>query len=91
MNISAMKSCGRARRILRSHDRGHRRGRPAARILIGIVPVTVDEIRELAGSLPRSYEVFVRGQIKFRVGQIVWLALAPDGARMGCEIGRAHV
>jgi len=52
------------------------------------VPVTVDEIRELAASLPRSYEVFVRGQIKFRVGQIVWLALAPDGARMGCGFPR---
>ena len=52
------------------------------------MPVTVDEIRELAASLPRSYEVFVRGRIKFRVGQIVWLALAPDGARMGCGFPR---
>ena len=46
--------------------------------------VTPDEIRALAQTLPRSYEVFVRGQVKFRVGQIVWLALAKDGERMGC-------
>ena len=46
--------------------------------------VTPDEIRALAQTLPRSYEVFVRGQIKFRVGQIVWLALSKDGERMGC-------
>jgi hypothetical protein len=46
--------------------------------------VTPDEIRALAQTLPRSYEVFVRGRIKFRVGQIVWLALARDGERMGC-------
>ena len=46
--------------------------------------VTPDEIRAIAQTLPRSYEVFVRGQIKFRVGQIVWLALSKDGERMGC-------
>ena len=46
--------------------------------------VTPDEIRALAGSLPRSYEVLVRGRVKFRVGQIVWLALSADGTRMGC-------
>jgi hypothetical protein len=46
--------------------------------------VTADEIRAVAQALPRSYEVLVRGQIKFRVGQIVWLALSKDGERMGC-------
>lgn len=46
--------------------------------------VTPDEIRALAQTLPRSYEVFVHGQIKFRIGQIVWLALSKDGTRMGC-------
>jgi hypothetical protein len=46
--------------------------------------VTADEIRAVAQTLPRSYEVFVRGQIKFRVGQIVWLALSKDGHCMGC-------
>jgi hypothetical protein len=46
--------------------------------------VTPDEIRAVAQTLPRSYEVLVRGQVKFRVGQIVWLALSKDGERMGC-------
>ena len=46
--------------------------------------VGADDIRAVARALPRSYEVFVRGQIKFRVGQIVWLALSKDGERMGC-------
>lgn len=46
--------------------------------------VTADEVRALAQNLPRSYEVVVRGRIKFRVGQIVWLALSKDGESMGC-------
>ncbi|HEU5244734.1 MAG TPA: MmcQ/YjbR family DNA-binding protein, partial [Gaiellaceae bacterium] len=50
--------------------------------------VTPDEIRALAQTLPRSYEVLVHGQIKFRVGQIVWLALSKDGERMGCGFPR---
>ena len=48
------------------------------------MPVTIDEIRTLAASLPRSYEAHVRGLVKFRIGQIVFLSLAPDGSRMGC-------
>jgi len=48
------------------------------------MPVTVDEVRALAVTLPRSYEAHVRGRVKFRIGQIVFLALAPDGSRMGC-------
>ena len=32
------------------------------------MPVSVDEIRELAAPLPRSYEAIVRGRVKFRVG-----------------------
>src|SRR3954454_7716123 len=45
--------------------------------------VTVDEVREVARELPRSYEAVVRGRLKFRVGQIVWLAFSRDEARMG--------
>jgi hypothetical protein len=48
------------------------------------VPSTADQVRELAASLPRSYEVFVHGRVKFRIGQIVYLSLAPDGSTMGC-------
>jgi hypothetical protein len=45
--------------------------------------VTVDEVREFAATLPRACEVFVRGRIKFRVGQIVFLAFSKDGDVMG--------
>ena len=47
------------------------------------MPVTLDDVRELALTLPRSYEVFVRGRVKFRVGQIVYVALSHDGGTMG--------
>ena len=46
--------------------------------------VTADEVRAVAAALPRSSEAFVRGRLKFRVGQIVFLALSPDGSTMGC-------
>jgi hypothetical protein len=46
--------------------------------------VTVEEIRELAASLPRSSEAVVRGRVKYRIGSIVYLSLAPDGSTMGC-------
>ena len=55
-----------------------------AHILLDDMPVTVDEVRALAASLPRSYEAQVRGYLKFRIGQIVYLSLAPDGSKMGC-------
>jgi hypothetical protein len=45
--------------------------------------VTVEEIRALASGLPRSSEAFVRGQVKFRIGRIVWLSLSRDGSTMG--------
>jgi hypothetical protein len=45
--------------------------------------VTVDEVRALAITLPRSSEAFVRGRLKFRVGRIVYLAFSDDGAVMG--------
>jgi hypothetical protein len=48
------------------------------------MPVTADQVRVLAASLPRSYEAHVRGRVKFRIGQIVYLSLAPDGSTMGC-------
>jgi hypothetical protein len=47
------------------------------------MPVTMDEVREFAATLPRAYEAFVRGRVKFRVGQIVFLAFSKDGAVMG--------
>ena len=43
----------------------------------------MDEVRALAGTLPRSSEAFVRGRVKFRIGRIVWLAFSRDGETMG--------
>jgi hypothetical protein len=45
--------------------------------------VTVDEIRAVALTLPRSSEGFVRGQVKFRIGRIVYLSISRDGSTMG--------
>lgn len=45
--------------------------------------VTLDDVRQLALTLPRSYEAFVRDRIKFRVGRIVYLAFSRDETMMG--------
>jgi hypothetical protein len=45
--------------------------------------VTVDHVCELARRLPRSYDVVVRGRLKFRVGRIVYLAFSKDETVMG--------
>jgi hypothetical protein len=45
--------------------------------------VTVEEVRAFASELPRSYEAFVHGRVKFRVGRIVYLAFSRDEATMG--------
>lgn len=45
--------------------------------------VTVDDVRDLAAWLPRSYEVLVRRRVKFRVKQYVYIAFSRDGTQMG--------
>ena len=45
--------------------------------------VTLDDARRIAADLPRSYEAFVRGRVKFRVGRIVYLAFSRDETLMG--------
>jgi hypothetical protein len=45
--------------------------------------VTLDDVRALALTLPRTTEAFVRGRVKFRVGQIVYLSFARDETLMG--------
>jgi hypothetical protein len=45
--------------------------------------VTIDDVRALASTLPRSYEALVRGRVKFRVGRIVYLAFSKDQREMG--------
>jgi hypothetical protein len=44
---------------------------------------TIETVRALASTLPRSYEALVRDRVKFRVGQIVYLAFSRDEATMG--------
>ena len=45
--------------------------------------ITVDDVRRITSTLPRSYEVVVRDRIKFRIGQIVYLAFSRDETVMG--------
>ena len=45
--------------------------------------ITVDDVRRITSTLPRSYEVVVRDRIKFRVGRIVYLAFSRDETVMG--------
>ena len=45
--------------------------------------VTVADVRRLASTLPRSYEVFVHGRVKFRVGSIVYVSFSRDESVMG--------
>ncbi|MEP6761645.1 MAG: MmcQ/YjbR family DNA-binding protein [Sporichthyaceae bacterium] len=44
---------------------------------------TIERVRELALTLPRSYEALVRDRVKFRVGRIVYLAFSRDEQMMG--------
>jgi hypothetical protein len=50
--------------------------------------VTIDDVRAYVADLPRSYEVFVRGRWKFRVGQIVYIAFSKDETLMGFAFPR---
>ncbi len=45
--------------------------------------VTIDEVRVLTATLPRSAEALVRDRVKFRVGRVVYLAFSRDEAEMG--------
>lgn len=45
--------------------------------------MTIDDVRAVALSLPRSYEALVRDRVKFRVGRIVYLAFSRDETMMG--------
>ena len=45
--------------------------------------VTVDDVRALARTLPRSTEHLVRDRVKFRVKQIVYCAFSRDETIMG--------
>ena len=45
--------------------------------------MTIEDVRALASTLERSYEAIVRDRVKFRVGQIVYLAFSRDDSLMG--------
>jgi len=43
----------------------------------------IEDVRWLGVDLERSYSVYVRGRLKFRVGQIVYVAFSLDERLMG--------
>ena len=43
----------------------------------------VDDVRQLGTALERSYPVYVRGRLKFRVGHLVYVAFSLDESVMG--------
>jgi hypothetical protein len=43
----------------------------------------IEDVRPLGAELERSYPVYVRGRLKFRVGQIVYVAFSLDETTMG--------
>jgi hypothetical protein len=45
--------------------------------------VTVEDVRRLCATLPRSYEALVRDRVKFRVGQLVYVSFSRDEQTMG--------
>lgn len=44
---------------------------------------SVGDVRDLGDGLERSYSVYVHGKLKFRVGQIVYVAFSLDDRVMG--------
>jgi hypothetical protein len=44
---------------------------------------TIEDVRPLGAELERSYQVYVRGRLKFRVKQIVYVAFSLDERVMG--------
>ena len=45
--------------------------------------VTVDDVRALALTLPRTTEHLIRDRVKFRVGSLVYVAFSRDETLMG--------
>jgi hypothetical protein len=43
----------------------------------------IEDVRSLGAELDRSYQVYVRGRLKFRVNQIVYVAFSLDERVMG--------
>jgi hypothetical protein len=45
--------------------------------------VTIEDVRQLALSLPRTTEHLIRDRVKFRIGRIVYVAFSRDEKEMG--------
>lgn len=45
--------------------------------------IRVDDVRAILADLPRSTEVLVRDRVKFRIGQIVYVAFSQDESTIG--------
>jgi hypothetical protein len=45
--------------------------------------VTIDDVRRLALSLPRTEEKLIGDRVKFRVGRLVYASISPDETLMG--------
>jgi hypothetical protein len=52
------------------------------------MPVTLEDVRALVSDFPRSYEAYVYGRVKFRVGQIVYVSFSKDETVMGFAFPR---
>ena len=48
----------------------------------------IEDVRPLGAGLERSYQVYVRGRLKFRVKQIVYVAFSLDETVMGFAFPR---
>jgi hypothetical protein len=44
---------------------------------------TLDDVRRIAMSLPRTTEHLIRDHTKFRVGRLVYASVSPDEERLG--------
>ena len=44
---------------------------------------SLDDVRAIATSLPRTSEHLIRDHVKFRVGRIVYASVSPDEERLG--------
>jgi hypothetical protein len=50
---------------------------------MGSSMAVIEDVRPLGAELERSYQVYVRGRLKFRVKQIVYVAFSLDETLMG--------
>jgi hypothetical protein len=51
--------------------------------MLASMPVTAEDVRDVALSLPRAYEAWVREHRKFRVGSLVFASVSPDETLLG--------